>query len=412
MPLHMLGAGGAVAGVFSVVGIVVLAIIIALLTNTIRRRRAKKFDREIEEAARDAATARPPDFLDDDDEHDNYYRGAGFSDVSSHGTYAQPPMGVESYGMREMGPPVPGIPAQGGVSGSGGSGPAPGEIFDPSRLYADGAAGAAGIGVARARSMGGGAGAALREGGSPYAAFAGPNPALVPHGHAHEVYSAGSSGASRDLLEAAGIVPGIGAGAGLVRGASQYQRDGNGQQGSYAQYETPGLDRSRSLGTGLNQVQPPPQRELDRSKSMGAGLSLSQPTSASTDYYSPQAESYNSHQAPQYQNFGGSAQQQQQQKQPSQYSPPAQYQPPNYTQGRNSFAYDEEDAYGGFDNAPPASQSQNGHVQGKRQSVGMPNPYSATGVPPPEFRPEAGRGSESDYEEEEEPRRVLKVANA
>ena len=35
---------GAVAGVFTVVGLVALALIIALATNVIRRRRAKKFD--------------------------------------------------------------------------------------------------------------------------------------------------------------------------------------------------------------------------------------------------------------------------------------------------------------------------------------------------------------------------------
>jgi hypothetical protein len=42
---------GAVAGVFTVVGLIVLAILVALLTNTIRPPLCQKFDREIVEAA-------------------------------------------------------------------------------------------------------------------------------------------------------------------------------------------------------------------------------------------------------------------------------------------------------------------------------------------------------------------------
>ena len=60
---------GAVAGVFSVVGLIVLALLFALFFTILRRRRAKKFDREIEAAAREAAAAQPPaGFLDDDDD--------------------------------------------------------------------------------------------------------------------------------------------------------------------------------------------------------------------------------------------------------------------------------------------------------------------------------------------------------
>lgn len=163
---------------FTVVGLIVLAILIALITNSIRRRRAKKFDDEIAAAARDAANTEVPHFGYDDD--DDFRPGGGgaygaggansgakFSDVS-HGTYAQPPMSVsESYGMREL-------PRHG-------AGPAPGEYFDAggggygAAMGAGAAAGAAGIGVARARSMrDGGYAAGLQEGSSPYAAFAVP----------------------------------------------------------------------------------------------------------------------------------------------------------------------------------------------------------------------------------------------
>lgn len=137
-----------------------LVLVIALIINFYRRRQAEKFDREIAEAAAEAAVARAPAFLDD--ENDNYgpaYGGAypaKYSDVS-HGTYSQPPMN-EPYGMRE-------------------TGPAPGDIYDTT-IYGGGAAigaGAAGIGVARARSRRDGAFAAgLQQGSSPYPAFAGP----------------------------------------------------------------------------------------------------------------------------------------------------------------------------------------------------------------------------------------------
>ncbi|KAH9483424.1 hypothetical protein JR316_0002891 [Psilocybe cubensis] len=189
---------GAVAGTFSVVGLVVLALLIACITSAVRRRRARKFDRELQAATLEAASAPKPVFLDDEDDApvrggagvydpEGYAPGGGggYSDVSSHGTYGQPAMSVgshsyshggggggEAYGMREMhsyaGPggtgsgsgPGPGYgggygAGGGGGMGGGGGGVAPGEIFDP---YAAGVAGAAaggvaGIGAVRARSM-------------------------------------------------------------------------------------------------------------------------------------------------------------------------------------------------------------------------------------------------------------------
>ena len=170
-----------VAGVFAVVGLVGLVGLIVLITNVIRRRRAKKFDEEIEKAAAEAAAAPAPVFLDDDGDDGRYRPGGGYggydrggytggaqySDASSHGTYSQPPMSTgphsEAYNMRDI--------------GQGGPGPAavrPGELYNPFDASTTGAAaGAAGVGVARARSTGAFA-AGLSEGAAPYPAFAGP----------------------------------------------------------------------------------------------------------------------------------------------------------------------------------------------------------------------------------------------
>ncbi|PSR70665.1 hypothetical protein PHLCEN_2v13470 [Hermanssonia centrifuga] len=95
---------GAVAGVFAVVGLIALVLLIALVTNAVRRRQAKKFDRDVAEAAAEAAaSARArPDFDDDD-----FSYGANrsvYTDVS-HGTYSQQPLQhMESYNMTELPP--------------------------------------------------------------------------------------------------------------------------------------------------------------------------------------------------------------------------------------------------------------------------------------------------------------------
>ncbi|KAJ7490810.1 hypothetical protein FB451DRAFT_626046 [Mycena latifolia] len=142
----------AMGAVFAIVGLVAAGLLFALVTNAIRRRRAKRFDREI---AEEAERAPAPVFVDDDEDyrgdyhsdpyagpgayadHGDHYSGPtaysdpthtdggyptsdalssglhsnpggggtpsnymypsgysdlGFSDVSSHGTFAQPPM--------------------------------------------------------------------------------------------------------------------------------------------------------------------------------------------------------------------------------------------------------------------------------------------------------------------------------
>ena len=126
---------GAVAGVFSVVGIIALVAIFFLLTSFVRRRRARKLDREIDEAAAAAANVQAPDF---DDYDYTSGTGIGYAQYSetSHGTYNQPPLSHERS-RNNLGDVPP--------------------VFDPYNNNTGGAAaGAAGIG-ARGRSLRGGA---------------------------------------------------------------------------------------------------------------------------------------------------------------------------------------------------------------------------------------------------------------
>ncbi|KAJ3933980.1 MAG: hypothetical protein NXY57DRAFT_747916 [Lentinula lateritia] len=119
---------GAVAGTFIVVTLVGVAIIIWVIVLSVRRRRAHKFDQENEAAAAEAANATAPAFLDDDDDpiyrrdylHAGDMSSGGYSgyegggpiytgavpSASSHGTFNQPPMGIqpnENYPMAEFG---------------------------------------------------------------------------------------------------------------------------------------------------------------------------------------------------------------------------------------------------------------------------------------------------------------------
>ncbi|KAF4564966.1 hypothetical protein EYR36_002909 [Pleurotus pulmonarius] len=128
---------GAVAGVFTVVGVVVLAVVFALITNAVRKRRARKFDREIADAAAEAAAAQAPAFLDDDDD-DIERRAAGYGRGGTSGgyggngskesytgydSYGQPNLGYESYGMSEIptNASATGLVASAGAAGIGAS---------------------------------------------------------------------------------------------------------------------------------------------------------------------------------------------------------------------------------------------------------------------------------------------------
>ena len=410
------------AGTFSVVGLIVLALVIALATNCIRRKRARAFDRELAEATREAASAPHPMFLDDEDDWNKgaesgyggtagragygagpgmgpgYGGGVGsgadmtrslstsggqFSDVSSHGTYAQPAMSIgshgESYGMREF----------------GNSGAGVGEIYDPYAAAAGGAAGAAGIGVARARSMRSDGhvspGAGLNEGGAPYAAFAAPANAppmpSMPVGVAMgDPFNNGVGMAMGDPYAAGVAAAGVGAG-GLARNQSLYN----------SQY---------SYGAGQQQnlhQRSPSQTSPNRSPSDGHGgyerghapYPPGVPNSAatgSTQYFSPGVESYASHYA-----AGGAAS-------AAAIGAAAQ---------RHSIIDDDEDAYGGYEHTPSPAAA--GAAQ--RQST-LANPFDAgpgssshghghvTGGA-------SGRESRSsEYSQDDEPRRVLKVRSS
>jgi len=378
---------GAVAGVFTVVGLIGLVLLIVLIINIVRRRRAQNFDKELIAATREAAATAPnPNFLDDEeDPEDRFKRGAygmgygsggsggyngggngtGYSDVS-HGTYGQAPM--EAYNMRDL----------------GGHGTGVGEIYDP---YAAG--GAAGIGVARARSMRvdpanaspNSYAAALQDGGAPYPKFA-----IGPH----DTYGNGGGGASfgrgpntnLELLEAAGMGNHL-AGAGMISRGQQYQ-----QGPSYQEYPSLGRNKSSSTGT-------------------------SQPYQPSTSSTPPQSLSYSSY--PQLPYPTRQLSPQQTLLAPSAY-PSGSLSPglPNpHAQGqtvepseRARNAEDAEDAYGGYIVEDPTTYSTHGH--GQPQAGGskyIPNPFDR-GSSSPEVE---DRLYEKEEEERVEPKRVLKV---
>jgi hypothetical protein len=102
-------------GVFVVVGVVAAALAVFLITLFIRRRRAKQFDRDVQEAAHEAAQTQAP--IDDDD----YTGGA------SYNTHASQPMSTER-------------PGYGGVAAGYGSGAAA-SSWDPYGRAATGTGG-------------------------------------------------------------------------------------------------------------------------------------------------------------------------------------------------------------------------------------------------------------------------------
>ena len=211
---------GAVAGVFAAVGVVALILFIVFITNEVRRRRAKKFDREVAEAAAEAAASghRPQDFDDDDfgyTVNHSVYTG------DSHGTYSQQPLQpMESYNMSEIQPGA----------------------YDPYATSVTGAGNAGigtGSGLNRAKSQS-----------APYNAFAGPGNS-PPHpnmpvpadpadpfydpsqgasmpaprtmadtanaGYAGGTYGQAAYNPQSSLLEAAGLASGVGVGVEIGR---------------------------------------------------------------------------------------------------------------------------------------------------------------------------------------------------
>ncbi|KAF9472888.1 hypothetical protein BDN70DRAFT_424974 [Pholiota conissans] len=300
--------------------------------------------------------------------------------VGSHG---------ESYGMREMGGGQS-MAMMNNVHGVG-----PGEVFDPYAVAAGGAAGAAGIGVARARSGrvagDGGYAAALQDGGAPYAAFAAPGSAPPP---SNSPSPSRQPQSNMDILEAAGMgnhLAGVGA---LSRGQSVSQQPGQ-YNSQYQPY--PGSQGQQQL----HQRSPSASAEyanLDRSRSMVSSEGQQQQGYQQYDH-SPQ--------------YGGAAAygQQPQQAYPQHQAYAAQPQQANVN-NRYSVAEDDDDAYGGYvaDDAPAAaSHTAGAHAISSGGGNGnggsgekLPNPFGG------EIEKERERDSSA---EEDEPRRVLKVAN-
>ena len=216
---------GAVAGVFTVVGLVGLVIFIAIATNVVRRRRAKRFDDEVAAAAAEASASPRYPFDDYDDNRNGGYGGtSAYSDPESHGTLNQAPLthSGESYNMSEFNS---GYPSYGNIGAAVGAGAAGiGASRSLSRrentgnnniqTYADpynGGAGIAGFGANQSGRTNAGQTA-------PYSAFSGPLGG-VP-GDPYDPYTAVNNGILRqnsrgatDLLDAAGV--------GVNRGPSQ-----------------------------------------------------------------------------------------------------------------------------------------------------------------------------------------------
>ncbi len=358
---------GAVAGVFSAVGIVALVLIVVVVTNAVRRRRAKKLDREIAEAAAEAAYAQPAftddDYFPPDDRLGNGGSSNGGGDLRSmtttgysdttHGTFAQPPMGHgESYNMAELNP------YEYGAAGVGVG-------------AAAGAAGVGAMGLNRARSQT-----------QPYNAFAGPAPDMPNPYDPNNVYNqqqdpryrSPGPGNEMDLLSAAGLGGGAAAGYGAAH---------------------------QGYGPGPNQ----PGANLGRNPSLGP----SQATSAS-EYSSyaqhPQAgyqHDYSSYPAQPAPGAYGN---------PFQQGPPQGYQgqPPQAQSRPLSMG----DPYGGYVEEPqeaaPGYTSPTPPGAGARAPSPGPERLLGGNFASP---PASSEGHEHDYQDEDdyayEPKRVLKV---
>lgn len=336
---------GAVAGVFTVVGLVALVLGIVFVTNAVRRRRARKFDQEIAEAAREAAHAgaRPPD-LDDDD--DFAFGGRSVYTDGTHGAYAQAPLKhLETYNMSEL--PL---------------------TSDPG--YGAGHAGVGAAGLNRARSTN-----------QPYNAFAGPpgayQPAPPPAPVQGDVYfeappmaNAGypdayqSRGPNAGILDAAGL----GGGAALARGPSQYAQyggaramDGYGDSYAHAAYPP-------------QQPPPPPQPQ----------------------WAAPQAAVV--------QHFGEQQQQQQQQQ-----HQPFDEQQHQYSSTQQRPVSGVGDAYGGYaDTFVVAGEHEHEHE--REHGSDEDEAYDVRGYAPYAHESRASVGDDEDYGYGGG-RRVLKVAN-
>lgn len=231
-----------------------VAFLIALLTNAIRRRRARKFDEDVAIAAAEAAKSPryPFDEYDDPSGGGADYTSA-WSDHGSAGAYNQPPLQPgksEYYNMNELSAPGLGLGAAYGMSGDSRY-PRPSFSTDAS------GPGIAGLGANAANTSENRAGF-----GAPYNAFAVPG-ANIPGDVQYDPFSANNgiqrsgSQTSRDLLEAAGIAgAGAAGGALLTRGPSQNTNLSNPGSGiskeSYANHYKPDFQPEAHTYIGTN----------------------------------------------------------------------------------------------------------------------------------------------------------------
>jgi type II secretory pathway pseudopilin PulG len=227
--------------VYSVIGLIVLVIFIALLTNAVHRWCARKFDRDVAEAAAEAAaTSRSPfDHYTYSNNNPNNSGGGGrypYSDTT-RGTCSQAPMlPTDTYGMSEM------------------------TQYDP---YAAGPVSLATVNLVRTRSRldsestrtpgiaGVGAGNLAHEPSwrTPYHAFAGPGP------QPHETMDRAPSGRYRpwgvELLEVAGLAgTGIAAMAAATNNNNNGNRVFNNRRPSGCTHQTHGSMRSQDHSQG------------------------------------------------------------------------------------------------------------------------------------------------------------------
>lgn len=462
-----------------------LGIFIALITCIVRRRRARRFDRELDEATAEANKASAPAFLEDDTDYDPVPRGrgyggggvarglgagsaagygggaaggvynnqggsdygyagpqmstaTGYSDASSHGTYRQPPMSTSSHyapsqsnitGDSTFASP-PGIVApMREVTRS--PGPAVGEIYDPimhgpyasvnNMVGAPPSAGAAGIGVLRARSMRADGqisyASVLNEGNSPYAAFIAPG---MP-GHAN----GNSNGNGTPQNQRISSVPGMqrtaipsgyrvagtsdyhlleAAGIGMPPSMPVPTHAPSGQQGqSTLQSGSSQGDLERSLSSATHQThRTNNSHNSHSSQHTGSHNSYLANAPQSENYYQPGFAPVPEDDGPVAAGLG--TKRWSRQGSPPQPQPPSPTRQPHQYQQQRRRDSDLQDAYGGIGNAMLSDddgKSQRSENQ-KGQAPYTSNPFGGG---------ETDRDSVSVYSdmESEQDRRVLKV---
>lgn len=258
---------GAVAGVFTVVGLIALAVAIALVTNAVRRRRAKKFDREIDAAAEEARkAAADPSLFDPEDYHGSTTAYDAFSGSlgrsrsmytdHTHGTYSQQPLRpAESYGMNELHANDP-YSAAGVGAGMAGAGAAGMGAIGMADSAGNAGVGAAGLNRSRSTTQ-------------PYNAFAGPNAYARP----------APSGAEDPFYDTPPMPTNY---------ASAYPPPGN-QAGLF---EATGLGAAgaTAAATGVNLARGPSEHH-QRSRSGSKGFDQAADPYGQTQYYPPQPPS-------------------------------------------------------------------------------------------------------------------------